>query len=77
MPAIFRLYAIQTSKQIRQIIESCGMKPEHHTAEERDVHAAETPTVLKARCAQCPRKSDRKTKTVCVVCKTQYVQAIA
>ena len=43
-----------------------------HAAEERDVNSAESPTQtgLKARCAQCPRKSDRKTKAVCVDCKT-------
>lgn len=67
-----RLCAIQTPKQVRQIIESCGIKHEGHAAEERDVNSADTPTQtgLKARCARCPRKSDRKTKTVCVVCKT-------
>ena len=67
-----RLYGIQTPKQVRQIIESCGMKRKGHAAEERDVNSAESPiqTGLKARCAQCPRKSDRKTKAVCVDCKT-------
>ena len=67
-----RLYAIHTSKQVRQIIESGGIKREDHAAEERDVNSAESPTQtgLKARCAQCPRKSDRKTKAVCVDCKT-------
>ena len=67
-----RLYAIQTPKQVRQIIESVGIKREEHAAEERDVNSAESPTQtgLKATCAQCPRKSDRKTKAVCVDCKT-------
>ena len=67
-----RLYGIQTSKQVRQIIESCAVKREDHVAEERDVNSAESPTQtgLKARCAQRHRKSDRKTKAVCVDYKT-------
>ena len=67
-----RLYGIQTPKQVRQIIESCGIKREGYAAEERDINSAEIPTQtgLKARCVQCPRKSNRKTKAVCVDCKT-------
>ena len=36
-----RLHAKQTPKQVRIIIESCGMKPEDHTADTPDAHTAE------------------------------------
>lgn len=67
-----RLHAIQTPKQVRKTIESCGIKPEEFEAEEND---AQTAIVRKGRCVQCPRKLDRKTKTVCAICKTNICKS--
>ena len=75
-----RLYGIQTPKQVRQIIESCGIKREGHAAEERNVNFAESPTQtgLKARCAQCPWKNrTEKLKLFVLIAKHIYVQVIA
>lgn len=67
-----RLHAIQTPKQVRKTIESCGIEPEEFEAEEND---AQTAIVRKGRCVQCPRKLDRKTKTVCAICKTNICKS--